>query len=317
MGWLRLVGSLKLWVSFAKEPYKRDIILQKRPIILRSLLIVATPYSMSSHEWLWVSLSSRHECLSLRHEWLWVSLSSWETSPMSSYKCLSPRDISGFECLSLRVTSPEIYLVLQPSSFSAIICSSLPFTAVRAVECTSVSFNLYVCACVCVILCILWFFSLFWLCWSNPMCGSYPTISAHTTDSLRRTPTGVPMCVCMRRGEVIKNWKFVSLSRALRLLSSFVNVCVCVYARICVCVGCVYLEKLINIAFKGEIGHELRWAEFLRSFKRICSVRVCVLRMCVRVCVYVWMRVRMRVHMRVCAWGFMCLHSGACVFVCV
>ena len=46
MGWLRSVGSLKLYVnlyvSFAKEPYKRDDILQKRPIILRSLLIVAT-----------------------------------------------------------------------------------------------------------------------------------------------------------------------------------------------------------------------------------------------------------------------------------
>jgi len=43
MGWLRLVGSLKLQVSFAKEPYKRDHILQKRPIILRRLLVVATP----------------------------------------------------------------------------------------------------------------------------------------------------------------------------------------------------------------------------------------------------------------------------------
>ena len=30
MGWLRLVGSLKLYVSLAKEPYKRDDILQKR-----------------------------------------------------------------------------------------------------------------------------------------------------------------------------------------------------------------------------------------------------------------------------------------------
>jgi len=38
MGWLRLVGSLKLQVSFAKKPYKRDYILQKRTIILRSLL---------------------------------------------------------------------------------------------------------------------------------------------------------------------------------------------------------------------------------------------------------------------------------------
>jgi len=43
MGWLRLVGSLKLQVSFAKEPYKRAYILQKRPIILRSLQVVATP----------------------------------------------------------------------------------------------------------------------------------------------------------------------------------------------------------------------------------------------------------------------------------
>jgi len=39
----RWVGSLKLQVSFAKEPYKRDDILQKRPILSRSLLIVATP----------------------------------------------------------------------------------------------------------------------------------------------------------------------------------------------------------------------------------------------------------------------------------
>jgi len=32
MGWLWLVGSTKLWVSFAKGPYKRDYILQMRPI---------------------------------------------------------------------------------------------------------------------------------------------------------------------------------------------------------------------------------------------------------------------------------------------
>jgi len=43
-GWLRLVGSLKLWVSFAKEPYKRDLYSPKRRIILRSLLIVVILY---------------------------------------------------------------------------------------------------------------------------------------------------------------------------------------------------------------------------------------------------------------------------------
>ena len=39
---------LKIKVSFAKETYQRDDILQKRPIIFRSLLIVATPYHVHS-----------------------------------------------------------------------------------------------------------------------------------------------------------------------------------------------------------------------------------------------------------------------------
>ena len=45
MGWLRLVGSIKLQVSFAKEPYKRDDILPKRPTIL-----VNTYMSMLTHD---------------------------------------------------------------------------------------------------------------------------------------------------------------------------------------------------------------------------------------------------------------------------
>jgi len=59
---LRLVGSLKIYISFAKEPYKREYILQKRPIflcsaeetnILRSLLIVA----------FWFGIRMRIECI--------------------------------------------------------------------------------------------------------------------------------------------------------------------------------------------------------------------------------------------------------------
>jgi len=42
MGWLRLVGSLKTWVSFDKELCKRDYILQKRHTLSRSLRIKAT-----------------------------------------------------------------------------------------------------------------------------------------------------------------------------------------------------------------------------------------------------------------------------------
>jgi len=43
MGWLRLVGSLKVQVSFAEYSFFHRDLLQKRPEILRSLLIVATP----------------------------------------------------------------------------------------------------------------------------------------------------------------------------------------------------------------------------------------------------------------------------------
>jgi len=44
MGWLRLVGSLKLQVSFAQYRLFYRALLQKRPVILRSLLTEATPY---------------------------------------------------------------------------------------------------------------------------------------------------------------------------------------------------------------------------------------------------------------------------------
>jgi len=44
MGWLRLVGSLESQVSFAEYRLFYRALLQKRPITLRSLLIVATPF---------------------------------------------------------------------------------------------------------------------------------------------------------------------------------------------------------------------------------------------------------------------------------
>ena len=47
MGWLRVVGSLKLQLSFAEYSLFYKALLQKRPIILRSLLIEATPYGVA------------------------------------------------------------------------------------------------------------------------------------------------------------------------------------------------------------------------------------------------------------------------------
>ena len=49
MGWLWLVGSIELYVCFAKEPYKRDDILYRRPIILSILQSVATPQYKWTH----------------------------------------------------------------------------------------------------------------------------------------------------------------------------------------------------------------------------------------------------------------------------
>ena len=56
MGWFTLVGSIKLYVSFAKEPHERDAIMQKRPINVSILLIVATPYQTYAIKHMPVSL---------------------------------------------------------------------------------------------------------------------------------------------------------------------------------------------------------------------------------------------------------------------
>ena len=52
MRWLQLVGYLKLYVSFAEYSLLYTALLQKRPIILRSLLIVATPQPADPSEFL-------------------------------------------------------------------------------------------------------------------------------------------------------------------------------------------------------------------------------------------------------------------------
>ena len=61
--WLRLVSSLKLQVSLAEHSLFYRALLQKRPTILRSLLLEATPYhSPGEIRWIpryWVASSSR------------------------------------------------------------------------------------------------------------------------------------------------------------------------------------------------------------------------------------------------------------------
>jgi len=97
MGWLRLVGSLKIYVSFAKEPYKRDFILQNTPIICRSLLIVATPSDISMWSWLdmsqyvWLDLTvTRYDIwMSHTHDmtYEWVTHSHMTVTPYNISIC--------------------------------------------------------------------------------------------------------------------------------------------------------------------------------------------------------------------------------------
>jgi len=46
MGWLRLVGSLRVQVSFAKEPYKKDNFLQMRPSSFQSYHPIPIPINL-------------------------------------------------------------------------------------------------------------------------------------------------------------------------------------------------------------------------------------------------------------------------------
>jgi len=81
MGWLRLVGSLKLQVSFAKEPFKRDHILQKGPMILRSLLIVATPY----HTWSHIPQTHTRTCTRTQHAHARTCTRTWTRARTHSH----------------------------------------------------------------------------------------------------------------------------------------------------------------------------------------------------------------------------------------
>jgi len=66
MGWLRLVSS-KLYVSFAEYRLLYRALLPKRPTILRSLLILATPYWIIDAWRIWIKPHSYVHCNTLQH----------------------------------------------------------------------------------------------------------------------------------------------------------------------------------------------------------------------------------------------------------
>jgi len=74
MARLASVGLMNLLVSFAKEPYKRDNTLEKRPIILSILLTVATPYSTASP----AHFTQHTQTTKQTSMALWVLIGSWK-----------------------------------------------------------------------------------------------------------------------------------------------------------------------------------------------------------------------------------------------
>ena len=107
MGWPRLVGSLKLRVSFAEYSLFYRAILQKRPVILRSPLIVATPYLISNAFHLWRLLYGIHLTLitatPLQHRCnrsAYTFLGNW---PLLQLNLKSPKKAATMSGLSLNI----------------------------------------------------------------------------------------------------------------------------------------------------------------------------------------------------------------------
>ena len=141
-GWLRLVDSLKVWVSFSKEPHKRDDMLQKRPIILRSLLIVATQYQYTNayqkhalaHSYVCVS-----ESVAVRCSVLQCVAMCW-----SALQCVAMCCSVALACYYVCVRERERRRVC------VCVCVCVCFCAcVRLCVCACVFVCVRVCVCVC------------------------------------------------------------------------------------------------------------------------------------------------------------------------
>ena len=81
MGWLRLVGPFKIYVSFAEYSLFYRALLQKRPVILWSLLVAGTPHRSHAYMRYYRVFSTKDVathvavcCRVLQHAALWCSV---------------------------------------------------------------------------------------------------------------------------------------------------------------------------------------------------------------------------------------------------
>jgi len=202
MGWLRLVGFLKLWVSFAKEPYKRDNILQKRPIILRSLLIVATPYLH-----LYV-----HECLRMHvRVYVYVCVCVCVCMCMINYTSLVQNSLFYRALLQKRPIILRSLLIMCVSDRSLTI-----HIYMNVCVCVCVC---YVCACVCVCVCT-------YVC----MRGWWGLRISHHVCLCAHCNTLQHVCVCAH------TLRSTHISACISVNICVLCICVRVYERVCVSV---------------------------------------------------------------------------------
>jgi len=89
MGWLRRVGCLKTYVSLQNIGLFCRSLLQKRPIFLSILLIVATPYKESTSVFLSTFLISIWIWMGHVWIWIWMSPVAHINEPCLTYKCVA------------------------------------------------------------------------------------------------------------------------------------------------------------------------------------------------------------------------------------
>ena len=125
MRWLRLVGSSKLWVSFAEYSLFGRAFLQKRLIILRNLVIVATPYLDT-------------EMPQIDNEMRWIG------------QIMSPRE-NWARMMRSGGVARYVAVCCSVLQCVAVCCSVLPCVAVccRVLQCVAVCCSVLQCVAVC------------------------------------------------------------------------------------------------------------------------------------------------------------------------
>jgi len=177
MGWLRLVGSLKLQVSFVEYRLFYRSLLQKRPIILRSQLIVATPYqSKQTHKRGQLTVSQRgctacnakatdYQTKKTHERGHWQSPTSTPPPLLHNQTQLRLRlfrgrvvdDLFGALCLLLvyRAVSRQCAAgCYGGAETSVVLCAAVLLVCVYVYMYVFIFICVCVCVCVCVCMCV-------------------------------------------------------------------------------------------------------------------------------------------------------------------